>query len=376
MKQERNSNYELMRIISMFMIVVYHIILHGNVLGNYQNEGAMLLTKFILFIAIVHVNSFIIVSGYFQSASKFKQSKLWSIINQSLFYRIIILIIFLLLDIITLNKVALIKEISIIDMTEYCFIKTYILLYCLSPFINQFIVNLTKKSYQKLLLLLLFILSIIPTITGGNAFDNNGYTLYNFIFLYLIGAYFRKYPLKEMYIFKPLSKRLYQIIMIITFIIACSLNFILTNYMEKIGNVNSILGELSNYIGKASIAYSNPLVIIQTIAYFEFFGTLNIKNKLINKVASLTLGVYMIHDNNFIRANIYKWLKIDNGPIYSYKFIIYIFLIAILIYIACSIIEYIRQLLFKFVYKRRISEKLRKKYYQLINEIYICNNKA
>lgn len=45
MKQERNSNYELMRIISMFMIVVYHIILHGNVLGNYQNEGAMLLTK-------------------------------------------------------------------------------------------------------------------------------------------------------------------------------------------------------------------------------------------------------------------------------------------------------------------------------------------
>lgn len=92
MKQERNSNYELMRIISMFMIVVYHIILHGNVLGNYQNEGAVLLTKFILFIAIVHVNSFILVSGYFQSTSKFKQSKLWSIINQSLFYRIIILV--------------------------------------------------------------------------------------------------------------------------------------------------------------------------------------------------------------------------------------------------------------------------------------------
>lgn len=278
---------------------------------------------------------------------------------------------FLLLDLIALNKVALIKELSIIDMTEYWFIKTYILLYCLSPFINKLIEALNKKNYQKLLILLLVLFSIIPTVTGGESFDNGGYTLYNFIFLYLIGGYFRKYPLKEMYIFKPMSKRLYQIIMIITFITACTLNFILTNYMEKIGNVNSILGELSNYIGKASIAYSNPLVIIQTIAYFEFFSTLNIKNKLINKVASLTLGVYMIHDNNFIRTNIYKWLKIDNGPIYSYKFIIYIFLIAILIYIACSIIEYLRQLLFKFVYKRKISEKIRKKYYQLINEIYM-----
>ena len=170
-----------------------------------------------------------------------------------------------------------------------------------------------------------------------------------------------------------MSKKLDQIFMLVTFITACSLNFILTNYMDKIGNINSVLGELNKYMGRASIAYSNPLIIIQTIAYFEFFGTLNIKNKIINKIASLTLGVYMIHDNNFVRANIYKWLKIDNGPIYSYKFIIYIFIIAVVIYIVCSIIEYLRQLLFNFIYKLKISEKVRNKYYKTLHEINLNN---
>lgn len=369
MKQERNSNYELMRIISMFMIVVCHIIMHGHVLNNYQNEGAALLTQFIFFMTVVHVNSFILVSGYFQSTSKFKQSKLWSIINQSLFYRLVIMLILISFDVISLNKIEIFKEISIIDTTEYWFIKTYIYLYCLTPFINKFIETLSKKSYQKLLILLLVLFSIIPTITGGWTFENNGYTLYNFVFLYLIGAYLRKYPLKDMYIFKPMTKRLYQIFMIIAFITTCSLNFVLTNYIDKIGNINSILGELNNYIGRASTTYSNPFVIIQTIAYFEFFGTLSIKNKIINKIASLTLGVYMIHDNSFLRANIYNWLKVNNGPVYSYKFIIYIFAVAVIIYIACSIIEYLRKLLFHFIYKLKISEKVRKKYYQIIHEI-------
>lgn len=374
MKQERNSNYELMRIISMLMIVIFHIIVHGQVLNNYQNEGAMLITEFILFMTLVHVNSFVLISGYFQSNLKFKQSKLWSIINQNLFYRILIVSIFLSMDLISLNKVEILKETAIINMTEYWFIKTYIFLYCLTPFINKFIKTLDKKDYQKLLILLLILFSIIPTVTGGGAFDNNGFTLYNFVFLYLIGAYLKKYPLKEMYVFKPMTKRLYQISMIAIFITTCSLNFMLTNYMNKIGNVNSILGELNNYIERASTAYSNPFVIIQTIAYFEFFGTLNIKNKIINKIASLTLGVYMIHDNGFISTNVYKWLKIDNGPIYSYKFIIYILIVAIVIYIACSIIEYLRKVLFSFIYKLRISEKVRKKYYQIIHEINL--NKA
>lgn len=37
-EKERNSSYELLKIISMFLTVLYHIILHEKVFENCKNE--------------------------------------------------------------------------------------------------------------------------------------------------------------------------------------------------------------------------------------------------------------------------------------------------------------------------------------------------
>ena len=99
MNKDRISNYELLRIVSMFFIVMYHAIHHGNVINNCLNEGLKVILEFIMLVLVVHVNSFVLVTGYFQSKSNFKQSKLWSIINANWFYKSIIIIIFLILQI-------------------------------------------------------------------------------------------------------------------------------------------------------------------------------------------------------------------------------------------------------------------------------------
>ena len=39
MENKRNSNFELMRIVSMAFIVLWHIIMHGNVLSNCTNPA-------------------------------------------------------------------------------------------------------------------------------------------------------------------------------------------------------------------------------------------------------------------------------------------------------------------------------------------------
>lgn len=65
-KKIRNSNFELMRIISMFLIVLYHTIYHGHII---QNSTTLFLKTFFLIleiITIVHVNSFVLVSGYYR----------------------------------------------------------------------------------------------------------------------------------------------------------------------------------------------------------------------------------------------------------------------------------------------------------------------
>ena len=63
--EERNSNFELLRIVSMLFIILWHTIMHGNMLYNCTNESIKWILEIIQFLIIVHVNSFVMVSGYF-----------------------------------------------------------------------------------------------------------------------------------------------------------------------------------------------------------------------------------------------------------------------------------------------------------------------
>lgn len=373
-EKERNSSYELMRIVSMFLIVLYHIILHGKVLENCQNEGLKIIFEFIEFVTLVHVNSFILVTGYYQVESNFKQSKIWSLLNANWFYRVLIVILLLTFNIVSIDKVSLIKETFPINLNEYWFFKNYLLLYCLTPFINKGIEKLNKSTYQKMIIVSFIIFSIVPSVTGGSYFDNSGFTLYQFVFLYMVGAYLKKYPLSKSYIFKVMSKNMYKLILIFILFTCVFSNYILYKYSMSVSSMNTVLGEISSYVSRASTLYNNPFVIIQSICFFEYFGTFTIKNRYINKLASLVFGIYLIHDNNFSRGLIYTYLKINNGPIYSYKFIFYVFFIAVLIYAICAVIEYIRQKLFKKIYNFKLSKMIREKYYEFIKNVKFINS--
>jgi len=369
MKNKRNSSYELMRIISMFLIIIYHIIVHGKVIENCNNEGLKIIFEIVLFMTLVHVNSFVLVTGYYQIDSSFKQKKIWALLNASWFYRLIIMGILLCIDIISIDKLTIIREGFPININEYWFLKNYIILYCISPFINKALINFDKKTFKSLLIVLFIILSIIPAITGGLFFDNNGLTLYQFIYMYMIGAYLKKYPLNKSYLFKRASNNKYKIYMISIFLICVFLNYTLYKYSDSLLNVNTITEDIGRNIHRTGLLYSNPYVIIQSVAFFLYIGAHTINSSIINKLASLSFGIYLIHDNNFMRDLLYKWLKIDNGNIYSYKFFVYVLTVSIIIFIVCAIIEFLRQLLFKFIYNLKLSKKIREKYYNYISQI-------
>lgn len=371
MKEERNSNFELLRIISMFFIVLGHTIIHGNIINNTINPSIKVIFEIIMLILIVHVNSYILVTGYFQSKSTFKQSKLWQILVQCLFYRIVIVFLLAILKVKTFNAVELFHAIFPLNLNEYWFIGNYLMLYCLSPFINKFINNITKKDYQKTLIVLTIIFSIIPYLTGNIAINNTGYTLYNFIYLYLLGAYIRRYPIEESYLFKRCSKQLLKIIYLLIFIFCVIINYSISTTANVLLQTNRIFAEMANWSITMTRAYSNPIIIIQSLAYFAYFQTLNVKSKFINKLSTLTLGVYLIHDNNHIREVLYKWTNIDIPNISSYSFILYAIGIALGIFITCLIVELIRKLLFKGINSLKISKKIREKYYNTIKDIYI-----
>ncbi len=364
----RNSNFELMRIVSMFFIVIYHIIIHGKLLENSHGTTHFVL-YIILAICIVHVNSFILVTGYFQCKSKLKLTKVIQLNNSIWFYTVSIVLFFIIVKGNTFNSIELLKTFLPISYNDYWFLTNYLILYLISPILNTVINNIDEKKFKRIIVLLLFIDSILPTLTNSSFFNVTlGYSLYHFIFLYFVGAFLRNYPIEDWYIFKKTSKKALQLISLFIFFLMAFINIINQSASKELLNMHPIIAEVGIIFSNSFIAYNNPLVIIQTIAFFVFFSTLNLKNTFINYISTATIGIYLIHDNNNIRNVLYKFLGF-NGNNYSVIILVKILGCAILIFISCLIIELIRKFIFKLIYNTKIAKKNREWYRNYINSL-------
>ena len=216
---------------------------------------------------------------------------------------------------------------------------------------------------------MLILYSFIPFITKGDIIYNIGSSIAHFCVLYFIGAYLAKYPISENYHFKLYSKNKLQLIMFLGFTCSILLNFGVFNlgtFFKSFGN--QFLIDLGNSFDLTISTYSLPFTLLQTIFYFLWFGTLNIKSKIINLIGPLTFGVYLIHDNDFIRPWLYKFLEINNGSVItSYTIFIRIIICTFIIFIVCAFVEFIRQKIFKFIENRKISRTISKLFYKYIN---------
>lgn len=300
-------------------------------------------------ILVVHVNSYLLVTGYYQCKSQFKLNKLISLNNASWFYRVIILITLSLLQVIQVEKIDIIRGFFPLDSCAYWFIQMYLFLYCFSPFINQFIKCLTQKQFQMLLILCFIIFSILPSISMQMIINiDKGHSFMSVVFMYLLGAYFRYYPVQNLSFFKTNSKKKNQILFLSGFICCFLINFLFCCFGKFLMNGGEITKFLGETINLAFLSYGNPLVILGSLMYFFWFGTFVFKNKWINKVGKLTLGVYLIHDNPYTRVWLYPVLGFTEGKIYTGIIIIAkVFACAFLIFILCIILEWLRQLLFQ-----------------------------
>jgi len=331
MSKERSSNFELMRIISMFFILLFHVIHHGNLINLCSNTFVKNILIILELISLVHVNSFILITGYYQCKSEFKLMKVLKLFFLGIFYLVILLLFLLLFNIIDFN-IWEILLFFIKNFNSYWFLKYYILVYLISPLINKLISILSNKFFCIFLLMFLIMFIVIPMTFNISLLANSDWYIFTyFVFIYLIGAYLRdNLDDKEN-------------------VIKCHRNFlailflccVLMNYLCYI-----LLGD--SLYGNNLLNYNNFFVIIQSVSYFLIFYTFKFSSKRINYISKMTLGVYLIHDNNYVREQLYNFLKI-NTKITSYKFILYILAMSLLVYISCSIIELIRQYIFKFI---------------------------
>ena len=374
---ERESSFEAMRIISMLFIIIYHIIFHICSIHSYEmSNGTFIILRFIIAIVIVHVNSFILLTGYFQCEKKLKLSKVIKLNNAVWFYGILFLVIAIILrDYYNFSLTYPIKQLDIyktifpLDFRNYWFINNYLILLIISPILNKIIKVYEKKGLLKIIIVSMILFSIIPTITSDGAliFTEEGHSLINFIMLYFIGAYLRLYPINKTRFLNKITPTAERLTYIIMFFSLALISVLFFNMSKQIGRETEIMEHFSSIFFNFHNSFGSPLIIIQSIFYFLFFTTFKFKSRIINGLSGTVFGIYLIHENIYVRDNLYKLLPFFNTRHFGKEQLLMIFLVAILIFITCTIIEAIRKLIFKFIYKRKISKKIRngiKKYFE------------
>lgn len=370
----RYSNFELMRIISMFLIVLWHCIMHTNLLSRTTGNLHLLLNLIYVFTAI-HVNSFVLLCGYFQYDKEVKVKKFFSLVNSVWFYKASYAILFSILGIISIPLFDLFLFLTPINYsfsygTFYWFINIYLVLYCFMPCINILIKNLSQSQHRRLLIISFFFLSVIPFFTQQQVVMNNGYQVISFIFLYLIGAYFGKYPIKKNLHFRNYSKYKTRLIMLaLLFGILC-IDFCLIAVSEFLkGNANELFIYIKSIIDSNAVSFSSPVLIIQSVIYLLLFESFNFKNKVVNKISTLMFGVYLAHENVFVFQYIYQFSPLGvEGSLSGICVLGNLLITSIVIFICSMLIEQLRQWLFTFVRKQKFSRKFSDWFSNIIKE--------
>lgn len=350
MKKVRNSNIEILRIISMIFIVISHYTVHNGISNASLPLGINRYLLEITTLGNIGVILFVLISGYFMLEQKeFKIKRILSLYLQIVFYSLGIYLLFIIFGLQDFSIKQLIKCALPILFEEYWFMTCYIVLYLLSPFINKFLNHLKRKEHFNFILVIMLLFSIVPTFTTKQLYGNQ---LTQFIMFYSIGAYLKKYPKNILSNNKKLNKR---VLLLTSFLLVLSVIF-----FDIMGSQYSVFNNHTTYFFQRN----SILAILFSISLFNIFiNKKEFNNKLINIVSSCTLGVYLIHDNNLVRnvlwTNILKVYKYVN----SNYLIIHMILSVIIIFIVCTIIEYIR---------KNTVEKITNK---LIDKLSILENK-
>lgn len=339
---ERQSNIEILRIIATMMVILVHTaFLSLGIPRQFDSSGLMICTLQIF--AVPAVNIFVLISGYFQIRPKVKNFS--NYLFQILFYSISIYVLWLMLGRSQLSLIG-IKECFFLTDANW-FIKSYLLLFIISPLLNAFIDNSSKQTHRIIILSMLVYQTIFDFVSMADLSIRNGYSTMSFILLYLIGSYIRRFGgigIRKMKV-AILGVSLYCIMLLP--IIASYLGILDAKYAHK--------------FLQYGLAYSNPLIMGVAVCYLLFFLQFNVTSKLVNWFAISSFAAFLIHANpNVIRVfiafvnNVYV-----SSSLLSYVTIIIVFVICV--FIGSVLVDKIRMFLWKQFWKQIEKKYGRKK---------------
>ncbi len=184
----RDSNIELLRIVSMMLIILFHFSVHGpwpadGVLATDVAVGAL------AFGGKLGVNCFVLITGYFMTRSSVRVASVARVVLETWFYSWGLLILFAVAQPELVTQARLEKAVLPLVSGEYWFITNFVALMVVSPFLNLLFDRLSRRGKSRLAAIGFVTISVLPTLT---TFNPLGSDLLWFFYLYLMGGWIRE----------------------------------------------------------------------------------------------------------------------------------------------------------------------------------------
>ena len=127
-KLTRSSNFEILRILSMIMIIMHHYALFSGFIWEGEVTTNRLIVNFFSMFGRMGVSIFIIISGFFYDKTKLSIRKIVKLLLQVWVYSILGLIIGIICNSDKVNIINTIKSMFPIIFRMYWFISCYFLI--------------------------------------------------------------------------------------------------------------------------------------------------------------------------------------------------------------------------------------------------------
>ena len=295
--KKRNISLDLIRAVAVLAVIGVHFCMNNQYYNIIVSGEVMLIMTYLRTAMMPCVPLFMILSGYLLHEKKLELS-FYKKIGKILFFYVVAGIFCILFQIIYINPVYPVKDMIFAFLgfgaAPYgWYIELYLGLFLLIPFLNMIYNSLSSQKQKQWLLLLLFLLTIIPTMTNifdfytvgalSNPILSKGYQqilpdfwtgLYPF-FYYYVGAYLSEYPCQ--------IKKRYSFSLYVIFVLLFGTFIYWKNYGGRFE-----WGSYSewNSLATCSATISLFLFLLQVPVH----KTGNLVKKVITKISELSLG--------------------------------------------------------------------------------------
>lgn len=321
--KSRDSRFEILRVIAMLLILLSHFAYHGSkcVGGIESINNPYIRMLFRVFYTGGFGNVFfMLITGYFLCKSEFiKYRRLLDIVVQVFTYSFGCYLVHQYFIATQFHVDELINAVTPLTHGTYWYFTTYTLIYIFHPYINIVINNLGKEGLQRFIYLTLLIWCVIPLVFNV-PLERNNFII--FFMAYSIGAYLRLYSANW------LKEHLKKII------ISCMTIWIIvsTPFLENTDIHNRL------YVN------GSPIVLALCGSVFLMFISKKANySRLINLLGSCVGGVYLLHENPYVRSLLYTKIFHLQHYIETIYFPFVLFGFVIITFIVGVILEYIRK---------------------------------